>query len=159
MDSPLVVNPQAVTVQCMNMDDMLTVIHVHFIHIFSFTFFMQGLYLPPSVTAADAIAISIAYSAERDIALHAAASLAEHRYRQSLIAARCYRLQMVHTHEWHRKVRADIERFRGYVRDRVPVINISCNSSLGMDQLVLTPFPLEDVGNKSGKLMQYLINE
>lgn len=92
---------------------------------------MKGLHLPVTMGSADAIAITLAYSSRRRNTLHAEAVIAEQKYEETLIAARCYRLHMVRAKEEHEKIERDIERFRGLVSNRIPVINTGIRSNLG----------------------------
>lgn len=125
--------------QGMDMDDMLKVCVLSQCQFHSSQPPIKGLYLPASISSADAIAISIAYSTEREMALEAEATIAERRYQQVLIAARCYRLQMVGARTLHKKVKEDIRRFDGYVRNRIPVVNTGSKSSLVIDQPAVMP--------------------
>jgi hypothetical protein len=77
----------------------------------------------------------LAYASERDVTLEAEATIAEHKYRQALISARNYRLDMVGAQARHVKIKDDIQRFHGFVQNRIPVINTGSkgNHDLGLN--------------------------
>jgi hypothetical protein len=90
---------------------------------------LKGLYLPDVLDSADAIAIALSFSSRRSCSLQAEAFIAEQRYQESIIAARCYRLQLTKLKDISKKVENDIARFRGLVANRIPVVNTGVKSA------------------------------
>jgi len=77
----------------------------------------------------------LAYASERDVTLEAKATIAEHKYWQALISERNYRLNMVGAQARHMKIKDDIQRFCGFVQNRIPIINTGSkgNRDLGLN--------------------------
>jgi len=89
LDPPLaVISPQG-----MDVDDMLNVSCVLFCPDSNYlNSFLKGIHLPNSIPPANTIGIALVYSSEQDAVLGANVIIAERKYRQALIAARCYSL-------------------------------------------------------------------
>lgn len=101
--------------------------------------YSKGLYLPITLDPADAIAIVLAYSARRSGEIQAEAFISEQKYRETLIAARCYKLHTDKLKALGNKVEADSVRFRGLVANRIPIINVGVKSNHGWSMPVLVP--------------------
>jgi hypothetical protein len=46
---------------------------------------------------------------------------------------------MVDAQALHAKVKDDIQHFRGYVHNRIPIINTGSKSNLALDRLIVVP--------------------